>query len=606
MNFAFETDLARKGLIDYNTAIQRAYLTKTRFELAKPYSVIVLGHSHGWFYDEGILAYPLGDVIRILDIYNAAVEEDVVDVRSLLGEKSRCWPQHTQGIQEMLSRKYWVRTLAYRKGILLFNIEDADSSSAYLVAISIRKEVPLQKRLLMIRTCSSRCKAQTDGRYIIVFEDPKSNGNLELYDLEDERQGIQKRHLPEFSVYNDADHQIYDGCFYLLSNRHSYDDDNVIKRELSGYNYCYRFPLSKSHPVTSYDAAGAEPLLEQQQVVRVRRQQPRNRPNNGPVPHHPWSSLKLWRDDYSGQLVIVEGWQHDGKEDDGEKAQYSFQPLQFPDPSSAIDTAMSEAELFCFGNAVQTLNPADLPRAEKDCECPRDPGDRLRARVYVPRVSTFFDIYPGSDETPDSRKGFEFNLAVGSCSCASLSGSVSDEFDKISSKKTGGSSNDNNKRHFVGVRRFPPNDAPKALLDLLWPTTSKMKSNIFSTHDPRTIVYSTKPSNRKWNDIAQEIVLINFDPYIRFPGLKSLVLRPLSTQLTPREYEDELLRAKGELRFIPWEEWEEKRKKRKAKWEKLRELHKDDEVEEVPEPKSPWFRTERAMYLDIGQGFQFS
>ena len=605
MKFAFETDLARKGLIDYNTAIQRAYLTKMRFELAKPYSVIVLGHSHGWFYDEGILAYPLGDVIRILDVYNAAVEEDVIDVRSLFGEKAGCWPQHTQGIQEILSKKHYISTLAYRKGILLFRIGDVDSPSAYLVAISIRKYVPLQKRLLMIRTCSSRCKAQTDGRYIIVFKDPKSNGNLELYDLEDERQGIQKRHLPEFTVYNNADRQIYDGCFYLLSNRRSDHDDNTVQKELSGYNYCYRFPLNGSRPVASYDAASTEPLPEQQQVVRVKRQQPRTRPNNGPVPHHPWSSLKLWRDDYSGQLVIVEGWHHDGEEDDGENAQYTFQPLPFPEPSSAIDTAMSEAELFYFGNAVQTLNPADLPRAEKDCECPRDPGNRLRARVYVPRVSTFFDIYPGSDDTPDSKKGFEFHLAVGSCSSASLSGSVSDEFDKIPSRKTDGISDDD-KRHFVGVRRFPPNDAPKALLDLLWPTTGKMRSNIFSTHDPRSIAYSTKPSDRKWNDTAREIVLINFDPYTRFPGLKSMVLRPLSTQLTPRDYEDELLRAKEAQGSISWEEWEEKRKKRAAKQERLREMHKDDEVEEVPEPISPWLRTEQAMYLSIGQGFQFS
>ena len=603
MKFAFETDLARKGLIDYNTAIQRAYLTKTRFELAKPYSVIVLGHSHGWFYGEGILAYPLGDVIRILDVYNAAVEEDVVDVRSLLGEEAGCWPQHTQGIQELLSKKHYIRMLAYREGILLFDIEDVDPPSAYLVAISIRKEVPLQKRLLMIRTCSSRCEAQTDGRYIIVFEDPKSNGNLELYDLEDERQRIQKRHLPEFTVYNDADRQIYDGCFYLLSNRRSYHDDDAIARELSGYNYCYRFPLNESLPVASYVAAGAEPLPEQQQVVRVRRQQPRTRPDDGPEPHIPWSSLKLWRDDYSGQLVIVEGWHHDGEEDDGENAQYTFQPLQFPEPSSAIDTVMSEAELVYFGNA---LNPADLPPAEKDCECPRDPGDRLRARVYVPRVSTFFDIYPGSDENLDSRKGFEFHLAVGSCSCASLGGSVSDEFDKITSRKTDGLSlDDNNKRKFVGARRFPPNGAPKALYNLLW-STGKMHSSMFDGDDPRSILYSTKRLDRKWNDTAQKIVLINFDPYIRFPGLETMVLRPLSTQLTPREYEDELLRAKREQRFIPGKEWDEKQEKKAAKRKRLREMHKDDEVEDVPEPKSPWFRTEPAMHLSIGQGFQFS
>ena len=594
MKFTFETDLARKGLIDYNTAIQRAYLTRMRFGLAKPYSVIVLGHSYAWCYSKGFLAYSVGDVIRILDVYNAAIEEDVIDVRSLLCEEAERWPQHTQGIQELLSKKLFTRILDYQEGILLFNLEDFDPPSGYLVAINIRKGVPGQKRLLTIRTSSYKCKAHTDGRYIVVFEDPQRNGDLELYDLGDERQGIQKRHLPEFTVYGEVDRQIYDEWFY------------VLKAWTDGYNYCYRFPLNQSRPVTSYYTAGTKPLPEQLQVVRVKRQQPRTRPDDGPVPHRPWSSLKLLRDDYSGQLVIVEGWHHDGEEDDGENAQYTFQPLEFPEPGSAIDTAMSEGELFYFGRAIQTLNPADLPQAEKDCECPRDPGDRLRARVYVPRISTFFDIYPGADETPDSRKGFEFHLAVGSCSRASLSESVSDQFGKISSRKTDGlSPDDNNKRKFVGVRRFPPNGAPKALYDLLW-STGKMNCSAFNGNDPRSILYFAKRLHREWNDTARKIVLINFDPYIRFPGLESVVLRPLSTQLTPREYEDELVKAQRELRWLSPEEVEDKQKKRVAKQESLREMHKDDEVEEVRVPRSPWLGTERAMHLDIGQGFQFS
>ena len=268
---------------------------------------------------------------------------------------------------------------------------------------------------------------------------------------------------------------------------------------------------------------------------------------------------------------------------------------------------MSEKDLFFFGSAVQTLNPAELPRAEKDCECPRDPGDRLKSRVYVPRVSTFFDVYHGSDETPDSRKRFQLHLAVGSCIRASTGKSEFDQHDKISSRKTDGFSDDNNKRQFVGVRRFPPDDASKALLDLLWPTTGNMNRNIFSSHDPRSILYSTKRLHRKWNDTAEQIVLINFDPWIRFPGLETMVLRPLSTRLTAKQYENELARAHfREKIWFTLEEDREKREKKKAKWDKLRELHKDDEVEEAPEPKSPWFRTERAMCLDVGQGFQFS
>ena len=326
MKFTLEADLARNGSIDHSTAIQRAYLTRMRFELAKPYSVIVVGHGDHWFYGEGILAYPLGDVIRILDVYNAAVTEDVIDVRSLLGEEAGCWLQHIHGIQELLSNDLSIRMLDYRDGILLFDLEDFDSG--YLVAINLRKGIPIQKRLLTIHECSSRYEAKTDGRYVIVSEAPKSHGHLELLDLEDKRQGIQQRHLSRCIVYSEAVRQIYDGWFYLLTNEHYYHDDTSPEGEDSfGYYYCYRFPLNQFCPVTSNCAANTDLLPDQLQVVRVPRQQPRTRLDNGPDPRWPWSSLELWRDEYSGQLFIVEGWHHDGEKDDDESAQFTFQPL---------------------------------------------------------------------------------------------------------------------------------------------------------------------------------------------------------------------------------------------------------------------------------------
>ena len=588
MKFTFEADLARKGLIDYNTAIQRTYLTSMRLELAKPYSVIVLGHNYGWCYGEGLLSYPQGDLIRILDVYNAAVTEDVIDVRSLLGEEAERWPQHTQGVQQLLSDGLQIQLIHYGRGILLIRMNN-NSDPKYLVVINIRKGVPLQERLLMIRRCSSDCEAKTDGRYMIVLEEVEHGWDIELYDLEDEHLGMQRRHLPLYISNCKAGRQIYDGWFYLLTNDHH----NAIGRW--DYYYCYRFPLDHFRSVTSYRAAGTEPLPEQLQVVRVKRQQPRTRPNNDLEPRIPWSSLELCRDEYSGQLVIVEGWHHNGEEDDAANAHYTFQPLQFPEPNSAIDTATPDLEFF-YGGPVQTLNPADLPQAEKDCECPRDRDDRLKARNYVPRASTFLDVYLGSDEAPDSGKGFEFRLAVGSYHRAS-----SGESGTSQPHKNVYYPDDNNERQYVGVRRFPPNGAPKVLSDLLCPTR-KLKWPTISSHDPRSILYSTKRLDRKLND-AYQLVLINFDPWIRFPGLETMVLHPLSTHLTSTEYEDELGRAQQDQLFLSDEEVEERRKKRAAKVLLMRESNKLDEIHE---PKSPWFWTERAEYLDLRKGFQFS
>ena len=222
MKSTFEAGLARKGLIDYNTAIQRTYLTRTRFNLAKPYSVIVLGYGDGWHYSEGILSYLLGDLIRTLDVYNAPVTENVIDVRSLLSEEAERWPQYTQGIRELLQHELHIDMMDYGEGILLIDIKDCEPISGYLVVIDIRKGVTLQKRLLMIRRYSSDCAAMTTGRYMIVFENPEENGNLELYDLEDKQQGIQKRRLPEYIDCTEAQRQIYDGRFYQFTNDHSH------------------------------------------------------------------------------------------------------------------------------------------------------------------------------------------------------------------------------------------------------------------------------------------------------------------------------------------------------------------------------------------------
>ncbi len=599
MKFTFEADLARKGLIDYNTAIQRTYLTRTRFQLAKPYSVIVLGHEYGWYYgDDGLLVYPLGDLIRILDVYNAAVTEDVIDVRSLLSEEAERWHPHTQGIEELLSRDLDLDIVAedYREGLLLLLIKSFDSSSRYLVVINIRKGVPLQERLLMIRWYSSDCAAKTDGRYIVVSKDFERFDNLDLYDLEDKQQCIQKLCLPGCTNLFMEDCQLYDGWFNLLSR----DNEN--------YHYYLSFPLKQSHPVTAHDAAGTELLPEQLQVVRVKRRQPRTLQNRGSEPNDCWPSLRLCRDEYSGQLSIVEAWVN-GKKDHASKPPCTFQPLHIPEPNSAIGTATPDRD-FNFNSGLQTLNPEDLPLGEKIWDCPTDPGNRLKARSYNPRASTFLDIYLGSDANLDSAKESEFHLAVGSCNRASPSESESGQLDKISSEKLGAvSPNDYNGRQCVRMRRFPPDGAPKALFDLLCPT-GKMKRPTMSVDDPRSILCSTKRLHRRLNDKLEQLVLINFDPYIRFPGLDPMVLHPLSTQLTSKEYDKELARAKNDKPFL-WEElsdeeYEAKANKIAAKQSKIDEMNRAERAGKVWEPRSEWFWTERAMYLDIGQGFQFS
>ncbi len=193
-------------------------------------------------------------------------------------------------------------------------------------------------------------------------------------------------------------------------------------------------------------------------------------------------------------------------------------------------------------------------------------------------------------------------MAVGSYHRVSSSESEPSQLDKISKNIRGLSLDDNHERKSVkGVRRFPPNGAPKALSDLLCPT-GKPRYPPIGSCDTRLILYSTKRLDRTF-DVPYQVVLINFDPWIRFPGLETMVLHPPSTHLTPREYEDELARAKQDKFQLSPDELDAKAAKREIKRSSMRQ---GNEAGEVRRPESPWFWTERAKYLDIQQGFQFS
>ena len=84
-----------------------------------------------------------------------------------------------------------------------------------------------------------------------------------------------------------------------------------------------------------------------------------------------------------------------------------------------------------------------------------------------------------------------------------------------------------------------------------------------------------------------------------------MVLHPPTTDLTAKEYENELTRAKKDKNFISGEEYEAKAEKRAAKQAKIDEMNKAEKAGKIWKPKSEWFWNERGMYLDIGQGFQF-
>ena len=135
-----------------------------------------------------------------------------------------------------------------------------------------------------------------------------------------------------------------------------------------------------------------------------------------------------------------------------------------------------------------------------------------------------------------------------------------------------------------GIRLWPPDEAPPQLLNILSPCSDM--SEVEATSDERSIVYMAGSSS---SPEGKAIVLINFDPAMHFPDLpflgagKSQSQHPCGNEnlcgvmLEPRRFDD----CKGKQASYPV-----------------------TAIGPGSSNSAPWFRTERAMYRDIGLGFR--
>jgi len=175
-------------------SVQRAFVTRMRYALARPSSVVSLSHGEFVYYNEGILCYVQEEFIRILDVYKVSEIEEVVDMRALLAEEAARWPLFTADIQELLSKRFWLVINRYERGILSL---DVFSKFKRLVIINVPlkdQNVPLKDRVRKVRNFTKYSHhVRTDGRYAIYVPYSRYNNEMrnaaewtvECYDLED-------------------------------------------------------------------------------------------------------------------------------------------------------------------------------------------------------------------------------------------------------------------------------------------------------------------------------------------------------------------------------------------------------------------------------------
>lgn len=555
-----------------------------------------------------MLCYVDGYCIRILDLHQASKNEDVIDLE-VIG-------QHHGNIPKPFSR---AELLHYQGGVLsfLYYTSDVDpesygSEEAWLIAIEIRSSIPIpQKIRLAVPMPHSKFWVKNDSQYLYVGshdgigDHRHHEWRLQGYNLSSGQKfrPLQLCNLFGSDLRQTIIFEVYDGYLYALSNQSSFEVEEI---DWTSYYHCYRFPVNN-------------PVEDQLERLDFWRRQHREGPINDS-----WTDLSLHQDERSGLLEVTEcrrEWK------DGSSAQsrtYYNEPISFP--SNSQDSEGLSPLLMNEPRAVTTSDryPVDDPlykligeddrplysqpivrisrNFHPEYSNPESPAQtfllaKTKHRTYVPSSKAYFDLVQDNYNQPAPRHWQQqLRLRIGSRSQSSplnpetglLHERVLDE-DEVPVQGSEDCFRDR------GIQLWPPADAPVELLDLLNPdiapgSPSRVIGDVTAVSDERSVIYM--PGSLFRSDRARNIVLVNFDPGLRFPGLAPMKV----TRSAGDKCSKVILERKGN--------GNEKRVDERPISQDPRP-NDVDVSRDVPASWSNWWRREGARYLNIARGFQF-
>ena len=299
----------------------------------------------------------------------------------------------------------------------------------------------------------------------------------------------------------------------------------------------------------------------------------------------------LVQDERTGEVFIVESASKHVPQFDR-----PYRRLIFPDPPAhtvcSLGTEISEI--------VQTIEEYPFSSDEPVRQFSPYPIRGHSNRIHVQPSQSFMDIrYEHGRAGPAQQ-------ALHLCAGSRVAGSPIDPVTNLLYKKEALTQSNN---YFIdrGMRRFPPQCAPQELRKLL--TVSKAHLVLA---DERSLIIAD-PEEDDLGKRHYQLILVNFDSGIHFPGFKPLALESLSDKIS---YEAQARATKEGLShgINEIDEWKQASKNAA---EQLRQFKLDINQHEAASESSnttrkantpgpnPWFSTKPAMHLQIGQGFQF-
>lgn len=473
------------------------------------------------------MCYLWEDFIRVLNVHGAGKAERVLNIGETLRRGRFQYAPGSGGAVQL-------SLLHYSRGVLACLCEIEGHPGAWLFALDLTCTEPQKTPIIFFRQilATRNLFVRHNGAYLYfgTLTVPTPEGHFEwLLHGVDLRTGypvdtaIHLKHFAGSEIGQSVCFEIHKDHLYAVSSQTSVVAEEV---DWTSFYCCLRISLREGKKTP---------------IRRIWRRQHREGPINDS-----WTDLSLHTDSETGDLVIMESrreWQNGGSEN---FRTYYTQPVNcFNDKEEANPPPLRPIQLPQNEPLTSTLGPNDKPNyapARKRIRRhyhPEYSGDDLSDRkdfilaktkyhTYNAFASTFLDIVNDPQERstltapPD-----QLRLRVGSRKRKSPIDENGDEVEKgllyppeHTKEGTDNTPSEMSDERFEsrGIHVWPPPDAPQEILDILCPAGKAGRVDAIS--DERTLIYSTQSldDHRSY----RPIILVNFDPTIRFTGLKRL------------------------------------------------------------------------------------
>jgi hypothetical protein len=493
-----------------------------------------------------VLSYHTRGQIRFLDIYGCSQAEDCIDTRRW---KRHLIPNH-QGQSLLTDLPPSISHLTYSNGILACVCEISETGESWLVVLdSSKSKDPSgpeaeQKRQVLLReplNCTTKLFVRQNGSYLYYGTHSAfgSHGHHEWmvqgFDLANGQRVTQKPlQLVDFfgsELGSTVCFEIHNGSFYAVSNQTSLEVEEV---DWTSHYHCIQFALDER-----------KPNLKPRKLWRRQHKE-------GPL-NDSWTELSIQKDEQTDELLIVECRKEYMGGGSTNVRTYYMQPLSQLDG----DDVPRDFGYPTNDPLTKTLDDNSKPNYEpakkriRRYYHPEYPSGRVdpakefilaktKFRAYNVATSSFIDLV----NDPVSRPGFarlqdRVRLRVASRLQKSPLEDDPENPGHLRLRMKEVDENDiplehgEEDFHETEVQElWPPDNAPTGLSDVLCP--GGRIGQVDAMSDDTAIVYMTGLTSANPNG-ERAIILINFDPFWKHDGLKTINFRSNPPELVDTE-----------------------------------------------------------------------